>query len=269
MHRLHQNKKLSTRGFVPLKVHMTLRTFRRIFGYNELVLKRKPVLNAGEDLRDLPTYTIPEAALSLGIPERTLRSWYFGSNPIFDPPALIGKIPLLSFRDLVDVHIVQMARKYHDVPMSRIKSALETARDHGTNHPLQDDRIRIFARCLVLVEPGRGRRKRVILNLSKHGQTGIPQVVDLYTRRISKDNHGSPIGLYPWRLWKHDDRRRPVAIHPNVMSGRLVVAGTRIPVTLLKAEVLAGKSPKQLAKDYRLPTMRVEEALSHFDTKAA
>jgi uncharacterized protein (DUF433 family)/DNA-binding transcriptional MerR regulator len=248
---------------------MTLRTFRRIFGYNELVLKRKPVLNAGEDLRDLPTYTIPEAALSLGIAERTLRSWCLGSNPLFDPPTTIGKIPLLSFRDLVDVHIVQTARKYHDVPMSRIKSALETARNHGNAHPLQDDRIRIFAKCLVIIEPGRGRRKRAVWNISRHGQTGIPQVVDLYTRRISKDRQGNPIGLYPSRLWEQDGRKRPVAIHPNVMSGRLVVTGTRIPVALLKAEALAGKLPKQLAKDYRLSTRRVEEALSHFDTKAA
>lgn len=236
------------------------------------MLRNKPIRQPGQDLRDFPTYTIPEAAISLGIPERTLRSWYLGVDPIFSPPALVGKkkIPLLSFRDLIDVHIVQTARTYHKVPMSRIQSALETARLEGDNpHPLQDQRIRIFAKYLVRVEPGAGRRKRAVVNLSRHGQTGIPEVVELYTRRIDKDRHGHPIGLFPSRLLGRDDRKRPVAMHPDVMSGRLVVTGTRIPVSLLKAETLAGTSIKRLALDYRLPVKRVEEALSHFDTKAA
>ena len=110
---------------------MTAKTFRRVCGYTESVLRNKPIRHSGQDLRDFPTYTIPEAAISLGIPERTLRSWYLGANPIFSAPALVGKkkVPLLSFRDLIDVHIVKAARTYHNVPMSRIQSAL---RPHAT-----------------------------------------------------------------------------------------------------------------------------------------
>jgi len=245
---------------------LTAETFDRIFG---IVVKGKPARRANEDARELPTYTIPEAAIYLGIPERTLRSWYLGDKAIFRPPFFVGEIPLLSFRDLVDSHIVQAARVFHKVPMRRIRAALEVTQQQGSLHPLQDEGIRVFARQIVHVEPGRGRRKGRITNLSQYGQAGIPEVINLFTRRIVKDTKGAPIGLHPWRFWEHDARRRPVAIYPDVMSGRLVVAGTRIPVAQLQAEALAGKTPKKLAQDYRLTVTRVKEALSHLDTKAA
>lgn len=244
-----------------------IKTFDRIFG---AVINGKPLQGVGQDPRDLPTYAIPEAAAFLGIPERTLRSWFVGPHSIF-APAIFGAIPLLSFRDLVDAHVVQVARRYHKVPLSRIRAAIETARNEagGGTHPLQDERIMVFARQLVRVEPGAGRRKRAVINLSKYGQRGIPSVIDLYTRRIVRDEYGSPIAIYPWRFWEHDKRKRPISIRPDVMSGRLVVAGTRVPVSLLKAETLSGKTVKALARDYRLPIRRVKEALSHLDTQAA
>src|SRR5438477_9509962 len=103
---------------------LTPKTFDRIFG---AMISRKPSRRSGQELHDFPTYTIPEAAIFLSIPQRTLRSWYLGSKPIFTPPAFVGEVPLLSFRDLVDVHIVQTARIHHKVPMCRIRTALKTA----------------------------------------------------------------------------------------------------------------------------------------------
>lgn len=117
--------------------------------------------------------------------------------------------------------------------------------------------------------PVHGRRKRAIVNLSCDGQTAIPEVVELYTRRIVKDDFGAPIGLYPWRAWEKDTRKRPVAIYPGVMSGRLVTAGTRVPVSMLNGEYLAGKEPKRIARDHGLSLERVTEASSHLDTEAA
>jgi uncharacterized protein (DUF433 family) len=248
---------------------VTVKTFCHIFGYNGLVQRRKPVRKAGQDLREFPTYSLPEAASFLGIPERTLRSWFAGVDPILDPAATVGEFPILSFRNLVDAHIVQTARIFHGVPMHRIRTAIETAFQEGqTDFPLQDKNLRIFARCLVRIEPGRGRRKRAVVNLSRSGQTGIPEVVELYTRRVMKDEKGIPIALFPWRHGEIGDRTRPVSIDPNVMSGRLVVRGTRIPVSVLLLESRR-KSAEQLARDYQLTPKVVREALSHFDSKAA
>jgi uncharacterized protein (DUF433 family) len=249
---------------------MWTNALQRSFVYTDRMLTRKPTRHSGDDLRDLPTYSIPEAALYLGIPERTLREWFSGDGPLLEPSGYSGAIPLLSFSNLVDAHIVQAARVHHGVPMGRIRAAIETAQNESSSsHPLQDDNIRIFARYLVRIEPGRGRRKRAVINLSKRGQAGIPEVVDLYTKRIAKDPLGRPVGIFPWRFWQQDERSRPVSIHPNVMSGRLVVSGTRIPVSLLLSETAAGNSPEKLARDYNLSPKVITEALSHLDTKAA
>lgn len=246
---------------------VTRKTFVRIFGYTESVLRLKPVRKPGQDMREFPTYSLPEAALFLQIPERTLRAWFAGKNPILTPAAMVGSFPILSFRDLVDAHILHAARVHHNVPMARIRAALELTAKEGSRYPLQDENLRIFARYLVRIEPGRGRRKRAVLNLST-GQTGIPQVIDLYTKRIVKDEHGSPIAIHPWRDWQTDSRSRPVSISPDVMSGRLVVRGTRIPVTILAVESRS-KSPEILARKFRISPKVVREALRHFENKAA
>lgn len=234
------------------------------------MISRKPDRSTGQGLPDFPTYTIPEGAMFLGIPERTLRSWYLGKHPIFKPTVFIGDIPLLSFRDLVDAHIVQAARIYHNVPMVRIRTALQTAEkaDLGS-HPLQDDRIRIFARCLVHIESDNRGKSTAVTNLSRSGQGGIPQIVDQYMTRVIRDQSGNATALFPWRYWQRGERKRPLEINPDIMSGRLVVAGTRIPVSLIQAEALSKKPLVKIARDFRISVTRVKEALSHIDTKAA
>jgi uncharacterized protein (DUF433 family) len=107
------------------------------------------------------------------------------------------------------------------------------------------------------------------LNLSRGGQECIPDVIHLYTHRVVKDSQGNALALFPWRFWQRDKRKRPVTIDPSVMSGRLVVAGTRIPVALIQAEAHSKKPIARIARDFRISVARVKEALSHFDTKAA
>jgi len=64
---------------------MTLKTFRRIFGYTEPVRAQKPTRGRGQNLCDLPIYTIPEAAAFLTMPTRTLHYWFVGPDRIYAP----------------------------------------------------------------------------------------------------------------------------------------------------------------------------------------
>lgn len=52
-------------------------------------------------------------------------------------------------------------------------------------------------------------------------------------------------------------------MNPNIMSGRLVVVGTRIPVTALLGDKRAGLNIGEIAKDYGLDVEIVEKALTH------
>jgi uncharacterized protein (DUF433 family) len=49
------------------------------------------------------------------------------------------------------------------------------------------------------------------------------------------------------------------------VSGRLVVTGTRIPVTVLLAKRIKGRSDVELARAYQISTETVRKALLHID----
>ena len=60
------------------------------------MLRNKPVRQPGQDIRTLPTFTIPEAAEALAIKPRTMFSWYEGDDPILKASGAYGSIHLLS-----------------------------------------------------------------------------------------------------------------------------------------------------------------------------
>lgn len=66
-------------------------------------------------------------------------------------------------------------------------------------------------------------------------------------------------------MMKEDAESRPVSINPDVMSGSLVVSGTRIPVSILMGMKLSGKADSQIADRYRLTAEEVEQALIHLE----
>lgn len=111
---------------------------------------------------------------------------------------------------------------------------------------------------LVYEKPRRGRNPRTITSLGrKPGQQMMKEVADLFAERIDRDR-----AIYPWRF-AETDKSRPVSMNPRIMSGRLVVAGTRIPVAVLRGRKRAGVKTDEIAKDYGLDRDIVEKALTH------
>jgi uncharacterized protein (DUF433 family) len=225
------------------------------------VMKRKPIRQKGQDIRTLPTYTIPEAAAFLAMPTRTLQAWYSGKNPLLVATGQVGSIALLSFRDLEEAYKVHVLRSKYAFSFPKLREALVVAREEShRDHPLLESEFSAFRGGLVIHLPARGRRRKQVLQLMGPRQLAVPEVVDVWGRRIVA---GGPI--FPWRYLADDDESRPVSLDPEVMSGRLVVAGTRVPVQVLWRRSLAGQSPSELAEDYDLSEELVTKALMHID----
>jgi len=72
-----------------------------------------------------------------------------------------------------------------------------------------------------------------VVDLSGRRQLALDSIVDQFGRRIVQDSRKNPIIVYPWRSMRDDADSTPVSINADVMSGSLVVSGTRIPVTTL------------------------------------
>lgn len=88
----------------------------------------------------------------------------------------------------------------------------------------------------------------------------------MYLQRIERDTAGRPIKLYPFTRGTGSGtlpafNPRIVVMTPMVSFGRPVIAGTGIPVADIFERYKAGDSVDDLARDFRLKTDDVEEAI--------
>jgi hypothetical protein len=106
---------------------------------------------AENDLRELPTYSIAEAAHYLQIPDTTLRSWVVGRSyqtekgtrffePLIEPPD--PNRSLISFMNVVEIHVLDAIRRQHKIRLTNIRQALCYLRMHFLSpHPLADQKF--------------------------------------------------------------------------------------------------------------------------------
>lgn len=214
----------------------------------------------GESLRDYPTYSIPEAAQILAMAPRTLQSWVY-DKPYFNVSGPEQFQRLLSFNDLAQFYFLRFIRKHARVSDHQARELLEYTREvTDSEYPLLHEDISVLPRRVFLT-----KGKVVLELLNPRGQFVFKDFVSIFASRFDRDKRGLMSRLYPWRLWREGDGRRPVSIDPHIMSGRLVVTGTRIPAIVIATRTRNGESIKGIAKDYRISQQRVRESLRHFD----
>src|SRR6266702_1116582 len=217
----------------------------------------KPTRKPRQDSRTLPTYTVPEAASILAINRWTMAEWYDGSDPLLKASGSYldnGNIRLLSFRDLEEAYKVQLLRTKHSKSMQYLREALVDARKESkSEHPLLDHKVLVF-KFLALDAPAKGKNPRRMIPLGTPMQMSLylPDVIETWGKRIVEDEHGKGKQIFPWWNAKADDISRPVSVSPEVLSGRLVVTGTRVPVEVLASYYASGRSVEQIAVLYRL-----------------
>jgi uncharacterized protein (DUF433 family) len=140
------------------------------------------------------------------------------------------------------------------------KSMLNARRLFGSQHPLQRaDAVKECLKDLVYDKPARRGRPRTVTSLGQHpGQQVVEEVVDLFAERIEAGHF-----IFPWRFAATDHSSRPVSMNPGIMSGRLVVRDTRIPVSALLESKRSGAQIDEIARDYAIDSEIVKKALIH------
>ena len=230
----------------------------------------KPTRKPRQDVRNLPTYTIPEAAGILAINRWTLSDWYEGQFPLLKASGTYqdnGNMKLLSFRDLEEAYKVHLLRTKFGKSMQYLQSALVDLREEtGSEHPLLDNKLLVF-KYLALDKPAHGKKPRRMIPLGTPVQMTlyIPDVIETWGKRIVEDSAGKAEQIFPWRDAETDDISRPVSINADVLSGRLVVTGTRVPVAVLAGYYSSGRTVEQIAELYRLNVDTVRKALQHLE----
>ena len=218
-----------------------------------------------QDPRELPAYAVPEAAHYLQIPASTVRSWVVGRpyltqggrrffKPLIDLPQ--RDRPILSFVNLVEVHVLDAIRRKHGVRLTKVRKALDyLSSKFPSTHPLADHWFETDGLDLFVEKYGQ------LINISREGQLEVRNLIHAHLKRIERDPNGVPIRLYPFTRKREPDEPKAVVIDPRVSFGRPVLAGTGIATALIAERFKAGEPIDKLAEDYARPPSEIEEAI--------
>lgn len=225
-------------------------------------MSKKPDIYAGKSPRELPLYSIPEAARIVRVQPTTVRHWALGRTYQTNqgakawPPLIHAADPKgrrLSFANLVELHVLSALRD-KQVRVESIRSASRFIRGElKAKHPLADvdahtDSVDIYVEYL-------GR----LINASTSNYVLRP-VVERYLERIDRDEHGLASRLFPIT---RDDAECPrvIAIDPARRFGRPVLAASNIETSIVAERFLAGELPSSLAIDLGVSETDVFEAV--------
>lgn len=219
---------------------------------------------AAEDLRELPSYTVSEVAHYLTVPPPTIRYWSVGRGPyepLIELPGCSPNSPtLLSFFNLVELHVLAAIRRKHGVAMPKVRKAIkylmETAPSvSDQRHPLISYEMETDGLDLFIERYGQ------LINVSQSGQLAMRELIETALHRIDRDSHKVPIRLYPFTRTEMRDAPEMVIIDPRLSAGRPVIAGTGLTTQIIAERYKAGESVSELATDYGRVESEIEEAL--------
>jgi uncharacterized protein (DUF433 family) len=225
-----------------------------------------PQLVPGQDKRDLARYSIPEAAASLAMPDRTMRSWFLGSHRIFTPAYRDGSTVYLSFNDVTEAYVIEVLRTHYEFNPVRIRAALSALRKKTRlEKPLAQRELYAIPEFQNLVDVRRRKGQTEYIDLAKNENLVFEGFVTSLGKRIQRDGRGRVTTLYPWK--DADSDESPLSMDPDVMSGELVVSGTRIPAQLIVSRYASGRTVEEISGLYRLSTDLIQRVLFYFERK--
>jgi uncharacterized protein (DUF433 family) len=234
-------------------------------------MARKRDIYRGRDPREIATYGIWESAHLLKIPPNTLRSWIYGrpyptksrgtriSQPLIAIPD--ENLPLLSFVNLVEAHVLDAIRYKHKIPLYKVKNAIERLRTkYGSKHPLAEYWFQQIGPDLIAEIAGQAE------NVSSHGQLEMREIISAYLKRIERDPTNAAVALYPY-LTRHpqqvESEQKLVVIDPRISFGKAILVGVGVPTAVIADRNEAGESVDELAKDYGCEASEIAQAIEY------
>jgi uncharacterized protein (DUF433 family) len=219
---------------------------------------------------EIPNYTVEEAARYLIVPVSTVRYWSIGETGAAPLTTIYSRRPLLlSFKNLVELYVLESLREFHDIGLPRIRRSVEELRiEKPSKYPLADYQLATRGRKIYL----EGDRDELI-NLTASGQHAFKVIMNPFLKRVERNAQGIAERLFPFTSKQHqlnpDQAPRVVVIDPRVAFGMPVLVGSRISTAFLMSRKNGGASISKLARDYGRSETEIEEAISLEEAKAA
>jgi len=170
-------------------------------------------------------------------------------------------LPLLSFINLVEAHVLDAIRYKHRIPLLNVRRGIKHLRQtYGSKHPLADYSFQQVGPDLIAEIAGQ------LENISRQGQLEMREIVAQYLKRIERDPAGAAVALYPY-LARHPERVKGepklVLIDPRISFGKAVLVGVGVPTAIVADRNRAGETVAELAKDYGCEASEIEKAIEY------
>ncbi len=220
------------------------------------------------DRRLSPRYTVSEASEYLSIPRDTLRAWTFGrrrpgTEHEYYPSVLEfvdHERKLLSFYDLVEAHILRAAVEC-GASIAQVKRGLSFLKAHYPTEPRPLLTLDFYTDGKYFLVGGmlgtREKDREALVNASRCGQLEMTPIIEELLKLIGRDNNNMPDTLFPKK------GNGIISITSEVVAGKPVIEGTRIPTSVIAQRVHAGETASDLAADYSVSLEQIEAAIKY------
>jgi len=208
------------------------------------------------DLRELPNYTIAEAARCLGIPVATLRSWFKGHSKggkAYGPFLKMSDASRLTFFEIMQADALFSMSRGNQTTLRTFRSQLKDL------DPMDLVRKNIFFdRHSIYRE-----FEACFVSLREQGQTYEKTVIEPYLKRVHYDSKNVAYRIYPFTS-RADDIAIPltnIVIDPKVCYGAVFHDKIGAPVTVIGKRFDLGDDEDVLAKDFGTTKEYIREAI--------
>jgi uncharacterized protein (DUF433 family) len=210
-------------------------------------------------------YTPAEAAQLVRVPVGRIHRWLEGRSrrykgeAVFDPPLWTAEFPqieghlLLSFRDLIELRVVDRFRQ-NRLSLPYLRKVVEAARSMlGDTHPFSNVRVKSDGRRLYAEILSATGEPALIDLLS--GQHAFHSIISVGLKDIVFDNEAAS-------YWAPEEGKGEVVIDPRRSFGKPVLLHSGIPTRALKLQADAGRSPRDISRDFEVDERSVRAALA-------
>lgn len=163
----------------------------------------------------------------MAAPVGTVRAWFLGTRHFEYVLTLDDHSNrLLSFRNLVELHVLSTIRRVHRIKLHKVRMASDA--------------------------------------LTASWQTAFNQLLSATLRRIDRHPSGVATKLFPFPTDDlTSPEPKPIEITPFVQFGRPCLAGTRVPTDILYSRHRSGESAHAIACDYDIQADQVTAAVDY------
>jgi uncharacterized protein (DUF433 family) len=207
------------------------------------------------DSREVPAYTVAEAAALVRVPVSTLKTWIVTSSNrglIHIPRA---QPRLLAFSHLVEAFVLAAIRRGHGVALQRVRKAIRFVRDElDLPRPLIHAHFKTDGINLFVEKWGK------LVNASSDGQIAMRGALAASLQRVDWDRAGLAVRLFPL-VRTGDLQPKTIVIDPERGFGRPTLAGRGIRVDIVVQRYQAGETIAELARDYNVTIDSIDDAV--------